>query len=151
MRENRKSAIYRHAQYLNLGITDSKKWQTSEDRLATKEEVSVGMKEAEVYVKATQQALASYAAPWMDKPYGTLDQQTEGLLLRGWAQGIVRAHTGANLQEMMFRQQNMSQRQWDARIEAEKNKLMATWGNEDKAYLAEQARQRAVREACASK
>ena len=148
MRENRKNAMYRHAQYLNLGIKDSKEWQTSEDRLATKEEVAVGMKEAEIYVKATQQALESYAAPWMNKPYGTLDQQTEGLLLRGWAQGIVRAHTGANLREMAFRQQNMSQRQWDGCIKAEKNKLMEQWAKQDQAYLVEQ---RAAREACASK
>ncbi|MBQ3695497.1 MAG: hypothetical protein II938_00800 [Alphaproteobacteria bacterium] len=147
MSENRKNAIYRHAQYLNLGIKDSKEWKTKEDRLATKEEVAAGMKEAEVYVKATQQALASYAAPWMDKAYGALDKETEGLLLRGWAQGIVRAHTGMDLQEMIFRQENMSQRQWDARIESEKNKLMVTWGNEDKAYLAEQARLRAARTA----
>ncbi|MBQ4471853.1 MAG: hypothetical protein II942_01215 [Alphaproteobacteria bacterium] len=146
MRENHKNALYRHAQYLNLGIKDSREWQMSEDRRATDKEVAAGMKEAEVYVKATQRALASYTAPWMDKPYGTLDKQTEGLLLRGWAQSIVRARTGMNLQEMIFRQQHMSPKQWDARIEAEKSKLIKEWTDQDKAYLAEEERLRAARE-----
>ena len=149
MRENRKNALYRHARYLALGIKDSQQWKTNKNRLATKEEVATGLKEAEIYVKATQQALTEYAAPWMDKPYGVLDKETENLLLRGWAQGLVGGEK--NLQEMAFRQQNMSERQWNARIEAEKEKLMLEWADQDKAYLAEQARLRAAREATASK
>jgi len=151
MRENRKSAIYRHAMFLNLLVTDPKEWRTKEDRLATKEEVAACMKEAEVYVKATQQALTEYAAPWMDKPYGALDKETEGLLLRGWGQEFVRLRTGMALQEMMFHQQYMSERQWNARIKAEKEKLLLEWAGQDKAYLAEQARLRATRAATASK
>ena len=69
-----------------------------------------------------------------------MDKQTEGLLLRGWAQEFVRARTGMALQEMIFHQQYMSQRQWDARVKREENKLLAKWANEDRAYLQERLR-----------